>query len=180
MSEQFDKEKQEYINALQKDYRYSISKFDTQSLTIAGGALGIALTFIKDIAPLKQSIFNGLFYLSLIAFVITIMLGFIAHYYSGKILLKTIKLAEEDKLHEFKEDKFIPIYNFSVLIFLTLGLVSLITYCILNIEKVKKSEIKVAEVIEGKHIPDTVSKKNSNVKNFIYTDSVNNKTIKLK
>src|SRR5690606_6793988 len=119
---------EEFKRELYKDLNYSTSKFDTQSLTIAGGALGISLTFIKEIVPFNESQYTFLFYGALICFVFTIFLGFIAHYWSSHLIRKAISLAEDGKFSEIKPSRLISIANFLVLLSISIGLILLITY----------------------------------------------------
>jgi hypothetical protein len=111
-------EKDKYLKDLFEDLKYSISKFDDQSLLISSGALGLSLTFIKDIVPFQDSKFIFLFYCSLFLFIISMALGFIGHYISARQISNTIKLVTEEKYREIKTDKLIPQINFFIFIFL--------------------------------------------------------------
>jgi hypothetical protein len=79
--------KNKYLDDLHSDYRYSIDKTDYHALYISSGALAISLTFLKDIVPFKDAIWLFLFYIALIMFVLTILLGFLAHYLSSQLIL---------------------------------------------------------------------------------------------
>jgi hypothetical protein len=177
-------DKDQYIKDLNEDLKYSVSKFDTETLTIGGGALGLSLTFVKDIVPFNQSVWIILFYFSLGIFILSISLGFIGHYISMKQISRSIKLVSEEKYSELTSDQWIPKINLFVAITITIGILMLVTYCVINIEhqrqiniepnRIKKLEIKnktqngVEFLIEGE------------LKNFNYKDSTENSSIKIK
>jgi hypothetical protein len=177
-------DKDKYLKDLFEDLKYSVSKFDTQALTIGGGALGLSLTFIKEIVPFDQSIYIILFYFSLGLFILSISLGFIGHYISIKQISTSIETVSQEKYSELKSDKWIPKINLIVALTITLGILMLVIYCVINIEYQRningnfeqnknielKKELKngAAILIEG------------DLKNFLYTDTTENTTIKIK
>ena len=61
--------KKEYLKDLYEDYKYSIEKFDTQHLYLSSEALGISLTFLKDLLPLGKVIHLWLFIVAIWIFV---------------------------------------------------------------------------------------------------------------
>ena len=127
--------KNKYIKQLIHDYEYSITKFDSQTLMISGGALGFSLTFISDIVTFQEAICIILLYLALGCFIFTIFIGFIGHYYSMQNISKSIDLAKEEKYDEIKPDIITPRINRTVLITLCLGMLLMVSYCIVNIER---------------------------------------------
>ncbi len=147
----FSEENKEHLDNAWKDYSYAIKKFDEQSLFISSGALALSLTFIKDIVPLKESSYIAFFYISIILFLLTIVLGFLSHVVSSdtnmtvyKMLLERKEIKEDDKVAIDKIDKKINNFQFStsktisrmnqVLTYsLIFGLISLVFYCIINI-----------------------------------------------
>lgn len=135
-------DKDKYLKDLFEDLKYSVSKFDTQALTIGGGALGISLTFIKEIVPFDQSLYIILFYFALVLFIISIALGFIGHYISIKQISKSLELVSKDKYSDLKSDKWIPRINFIVATTITTGILMLVIYCIINIEHQRRIDTK--------------------------------------
>ena len=78
LTEEQKNDLKEFLETLKKDYRYNIELFDKQSVYIAGGALAISLTFIRDIVPLNMSIFLLLYYVSISFFALSILLSFLS------------------------------------------------------------------------------------------------------
>jgi hypothetical protein len=163
-------EKDKYLKDLFEDLKYSISKFDEQSLLISSGALGLSLTFIKDIVPLQDSKFIWLFYSALFFFVISMGLGFIGHYISARQISNTINLVIEGKYAEIKADKLIPKINFFIFAFLIVGIFVLVSYCVINIEIAKNKKIK-----DSSESINLITK----TENHIDNDSINSKKVKL-
>lgn len=135
-SKEFDKKK-EFIDKLREDYKYGINKFDTQALYLSGGALALGLTLAKDIVPLKDAICIYIYYLSLILFALTIVIGFYGHYKSSQLILDYIKKIENDDFSRVNHNIILVINKF-VIILLILGILSLISYTIINIENITK------------------------------------------
>lgn len=132
----------EYLHQLEQDYQYSISKFDNQVLIISSGALGLSLTFIKDIVPIKQAIGIWIYCIALILFIITIALSFYTHWKSAKIIDEQIilvkdHLANKKPLANHNEDKLkyniINKKNKQMMWTLVAGLTSICLFVILNI-----------------------------------------------
>jgi hypothetical protein len=170
----------DYIRDLFDDLKYSVSKFDAQALAISGGALGISLTFIKDIVPFEKSSYIGFFYCALILFVLSIIIGFFGHYHSLKIISKSLKLASQNRHTEIKEDKVIPRINLFLITSLILGIIFLVAYCIINIQISKKnnskSDVKIL-TIETHPKTGATLKIDAKVEKFNYLDTVNNSTL---
>jgi hypothetical protein len=177
-------DKDKYLKDLFEDLKYSVSKFDTQALTIGGGALGLSLTFIKEIVPFDQSICIILFYFSLGLFISSISLGFIGHYISIKQISKSIEIVSQEKYSDLKTDKWIPRINLIVATTITAGILMLVIYCVINIEYQRKIDTK-SELNKNLEI----KKKTQNgveiliedeLKNFQYQDTTENTIIKIK
>ncbi len=130
--------KNKYIQQLIHDYEYSLSKFDSQTLVISGGALGFSLTFISDIVVFQEAIYLILLYIALGCFILAIFIGFTGHYFSMQNISKSIDLATEEKYDEIKPDLITPKINCTVLITLSLGILLMVSYCIVNIENQRK------------------------------------------
>lgn len=146
MTDNKEKIKQEYLSELYNDYRYSIEKFDSQSLYIGSGALALSLTFIKDIVPIEFIKLESLYYVSVFLFVISILLGFIAHIISAKLIKKRIS---EISLNNFKipEDKIIPRLNKFVAGILIAGIFFLSVFSLYNFSEYQtfKKKQKMSE-----------------------------------
>jgi len=154
-----EKIKQDYLNDLYNDYRYSIEKFDSQSLYIGSGPLAISLTFIKDIVPIEYIKLDCFYYLSIIFFVCNILLGFIAHSMSAKLINKRI---EEVKKKNFNlpDDKTIPKINKWITGILVSGIISLSVFATYNFSQYQiiKKQIKMSEEKEKKENLNEISK----------------------
>ena len=177
-------DKDKYLKDLFEDLKYSVSKFDTQALTIGGGALGLSLTFIKEIVPFDQSICVILFYFSLGLFILSISLGFIGHYISIKQISKSLELVSEEKYSELKSDKWIPRINLIVATTITAGIIMLVTYCVINIEHQRKIDTK-SELNKNLEIKKETQNGveiliEGELTNFHYKDTTENTIIKIK
>jgi len=124
--------KQKYLESLLKDFRYSIDRFDNQSLYIAGGALGLSISFLDLFISISTSSATFLYVISVILFVITIGLGFSSHYISAMKINTRIENVKNNRF-DFKQDKVIPALNLLILGSLILGLISLVVFCIVNL-----------------------------------------------
>jgi hypothetical protein len=85
-----DKEKEEIKEVLFHDLRYSVTNFDTLTITIGGGGLGVCLTFIDDIVPLKDAIGILFFYSAVALLTLGIVLSFIGHVWNIGFLYKEL------------------------------------------------------------------------------------------
>lgn len=139
--------KEEYKKDLLEDLRYSVSKFDTQVLTIASGAIAISLTFIKDIVPIKYAVSEWLFLLALLCFIICLTLGFISHYLSIKKIAETIDKVDENRINEITSEKWIPKINLSMVIILPVGILLLTSYSLINMQHYKEVSSKPKKTI---------------------------------
>ncbi|KFD40297.1 hypothetical protein AT05_01435 [Schleiferia thermophila str. Yellowstone] len=173
-------DKDNYIKDLYEDLKYSVSKFDSQALAISGGALGISLTFIKEIVPFENSVYTSLFYIALGLFIFTLTIGFVGHYLSSKQILDSIEKVSNEEYGELKSDKWIPRLNMTIVIALPLGIVFLVTYCIINIETLKRT--KTDNPMTQKVIIDKGTQNGEHIliegelKTFQFTDTTNTKT----
>ena len=132
--------KKEYLNQLTQDLKYSISKFDSQSLYLSSGALGLSLAFIKDLVPFAEAKYNWVFLMSLWLFVLAIVIGFIGHLISSSQIMKRMKLVDEDRYEEIKDDNLIPRLNLTLITIIILGIFSLVTFVSINITNMGKSD----------------------------------------
>lgn len=142
--------KKEYLKNLNQDYRYSISKMDSQALFLSSGALGLSLAFIKDLVPINEAESKWIFLVSLWLFVIAIVLGLIGHQISSGRLAKRIQLVQDDRYDEIKEDKLIPRFNICLISIIILGIFSLVIFVSINVDNMSKKKI----TLESTQMPD--------------------------
>lgn len=135
-------DKDKYLKDLFEDLKYSVSKFDSQTLAISGGALVFSLTFIKNIVPFSDAIHIWLLYISLALFIFTILFGLFGHYLSIRQISNSIDSVSEEKYDELKPDKWIPKINASLIISIALGIILMILYCVINIENQRTKTFK--------------------------------------
>jgi hypothetical protein len=177
-------DKDNYIKDLFEDLKYSVTKFDSQTLAISGGALGFSLTFIKDIVPFSEAIHIWLLYISLVLFIYTIGFGLLGHYLSIRQISNSIETVSKEKYEELKQDKWIPKINASLIISISLGIIFMILYCIINIENQRtKDETKATIKQNIKIIQESESgnlKIEGVLKSFSLSDSVINKKTEIK
>jgi hypothetical protein len=183
-------DKENYIKTLDEGLKYSISKFDGQTLAISGGALGLSLSFIKDIVPFESSIYNIVLYAAQFLFTYAITIGFISHYLSLRGSIRAIAHAEADKFSEIvtennKANTWINRCNTSIVIALPLGIFLLVTYCLINIENargVKTATKKATEIHIQKDLGNgTTFSIEGDLKAFKFNDSTkDNTSIKIK
>ena len=57
-------DRKELREAYLSNLRYGVSQFDSLTLSIAGGALAISITFIDEIVPIKSSICIWILFMS--------------------------------------------------------------------------------------------------------------------
>jgi len=135
--------KQEYIKDLYTDFRYGIEKFDTQALYLSSGALAISLTFLKDIVPINEAVWLILYYIALVLFGLTILIGFVAHYISSRQIMARIKKVEQNDFNVHDND-WINIINKTIIVILVLGIGLLIAFTMINmnVANKKKSNLK--------------------------------------
>jgi hypothetical protein len=178
-----------FINALNEDLRYSVSKFDGQTLAISGGALGISLTFIKDFVPFDKSIYPGLFLFAQLLFTVVITVGFVSHYWSMRGTIRSIEKADNRKYDEIlsdnkRDNKLINRFNGFIATALPIGILLLVLYCFININHSKGSDGNDAgqKIIINKPLENGGSLKiEGELKGFQYSDTTENSTtIKIK
>jgi len=128
-----DNIKQQYLKELYQDYKYSINKFDSQTLFLSSGALGISLVFLKDLVPLGEVIYLWIYILAIWIFVFNILLGLWTHFRSSNLITKRIKLVDEDRFNEIKEDNSIHKFNKALIALLFSGIFFLVLFVTINL-----------------------------------------------
>lgn len=123
-----------YLDQLNKSYLESSSQFDKQILYFASGALGLSFAFIKDIVKLNEATNKGILVIAWSFFILVILLGIISHYTSLKAVNKKIQHFNlEDDGWSQKLNSITKWLNFSMIVILSLGLISLTIFIAINI-----------------------------------------------
>jgi hypothetical protein len=138
MSEGREQIKETYLKDLYEDFRYSIEKFDSQSLYISSGSLGLSLTFITAVLPIADLQHFWLFYIGIALFVFVIAIGFLSHLRSSKLIAKQIDLVSRHK--PLQNDTSIQKLNKVIAGSLVLGIICITFFITLNISNMSKRE----------------------------------------
>ncbi|VXB82258.1 hypothetical protein [Maribacter litoralis] len=129
-----------------KEYRLSVlvqksksdDDFEKYITFIASGALGLTITFIDNINPLKESIVIWVIALGWVLLALTLFINLLSHYLSSKYNEKTIQDIDDEIKYEIllnnieDRNRIISQLNLLSIIFLGLGIVSILTYTIIN------------------------------------------------
>lgn len=177
-------EKEKYLKDLFESLKYSVSKFDSQTLAISGSALGFSLTFIKDIVPFSEAIHIWILYISIALFIFTISLGLLGHYLSIRQISSSIKSVSKGRYGDLKPDKWIPKINASIIISISLGIILMIFYCVINIEnqrnKTQKKALTEQSIQIIKITDGGILKIEGDLNSFSLIDTSNNKDTNIK
>lgn len=168
--------KREYIKDLYTDFRYGIEKFDTQALYLSSGALAISLTFLKDIVPINEAVCLILYYIALILFGLTILIGFVAHYISSRQIMARIKKIEQNDFN-VQDNDWISLINKTIIATLVIGIGLLITFTMINMNVAnnKTDRQKINNILIEKSLNDSISIQiKGEVKDCIYIDTCKN------
>lgn len=129
-----------------KEYRLSILEqksksdddFERYITFIASGSLGLTITFIDKISPLEESIAVWVIAIGWILLAFTLFINLISHFLSSKYNEKTIQDIDDEITYEIlikridNRNKIISRLNLSSIILLGLGIISILTYTIIN------------------------------------------------
>lgn len=129
-----------------KEYRLSVlvqksksdDDFEKYITFIASGALGLTITFIDNISPLKESIVIWVIALGWVLLALTLFINLLSHYLSSKYNEKTVQDIDDEIKYEIvlnnieDRNRIISQLNLLSIIFLGLGIVSILTYTIIN------------------------------------------------
>lgn len=168
--------KREYIKDLYTDFRYGVEKFDTQALYLSSGALAISLTFLKDIVPINEAVCLILYYISLILFALTILIGFVAHYISSRQIMARIKKIEQNDFN-VRDNDWISLINITIIATLVIGIGLLITFTMINMNVAnnKKNKSQTNNILIEKSLNDSTSIQiKGEIKDCIYIDTCKN------
>lgn len=94
-----DTELQKYRDVLvEADHQASLN-YDKAVMTLSGGALGISVTFLKDIVPMPIATTKILLFVSWIAFAISLASILISYLFSMESLRKTIRQVDDGTIY---------------------------------------------------------------------------------
>jgi len=139
--EKSEKEKQEW-----KEYRLSILEqksksdddFEKYITLIASGALGLTLTFIDKISPLKESVAVWVIAIGWILLALTLFINLVSHFLSSKFNEKTIQDIDDKINYDIlieridNRNKIISNLNLISIILLGLGIIKILIFTIIN------------------------------------------------
>lgn len=123
-----------YYEQLSKVFFESSIQFDKQILFISSGALGLSFTFIQDIVDLETADNKWLLITAWILFIAVIFLSLISHYISIQAINKRIENIE--KVNDSNSEalnKIVKFLNRIMILFIMLGLITLISFVFDNI-----------------------------------------------
>src|SRR5260370_30305412 len=128
----------------------STENFDKSILTLSSGALGLSLSFIKDIVPLGHAAWRLLLYLSWGFFGLCILLTVLSYQLGIRAQQEHLKnlpkyyLENDDKAAKQKSWFWRAVEAFSLVSagFFAVGLIFTVVFCIKNLEGSRMSEIK--------------------------------------
>jgi len=129
-----------------KEYRLSILEqksksdddFEKYITFIASGALGLTLTFIDKISPLKESIAIWVIVFGWVLLALTLFINLLSHFLSSRYNEKTVQDIDDeleyDKLIKRIDDrnKIISCLNLSSIVLLGLGIISILIFTTIN------------------------------------------------
>jgi len=123
-----------YYEQLSKAFFESSIQFDKQILFISSGALGLSFTFIQDIVDLETADNKWLLITAWILFIAVIFSSLISHYISIQAINKRIENIE--KVNDSNSEalnKIVKFLNRIMILFIMLGLITLISFVFDNI-----------------------------------------------
>lgn len=94
-----DKELQKYRDVLVEADHLASLNYDKAVMTLSGGALGISITFLKDIVPMPLATTKILLYISWIAFAISLASILTSYLFSMASLRKAIRQVDDGTIY---------------------------------------------------------------------------------
>ncbi|MCA0131756.1 hypothetical protein [Winogradskyella alexanderae] len=128
----------EYRKSVLEEKRKSDDDFEKYITFIASGALGLTITFIDKISPLRESIVIWVIALGWALLAFTLFINLLSHFLSSKYNEQTIQDIDDEigytKLicRIDKRNRIISRLNLSSIILLGLGIISILIYTIVN------------------------------------------------
>jgi hypothetical protein len=132
-----------------EDMQSSSDDFDKYILTLSSGALGLSLTFIKEIVPLGNAAWRYLLYSSWGCFGLCILLTIVS--YQIGILAQKVQLQKLPKYYSDGDETALEKGGYWITVerlgwiccaLFTAGLICTVFFCISNMEGVRMSELK--------------------------------------
>jgi len=129
-----------------KNYRLSLLEqksksdddFEKYITFISSGALGLTVTFIDKISPLKTSIAICFIAVGWVLLAFTLLINLLSHFLSSRYNEKTIQDIDDGLDYEIiidgidKRNKIISLLNLISIILLGFGIISILTFIIIN------------------------------------------------
>lgn len=129
-----------------KEYRLSILEqkkrsdddFEKYITFISSGALGLTITFINKISPLQDSVAIWLIASGWILLTFTLLINLLSHFLSSRYNEKTVQNIDDEIEYDLlveginKRNKIISSLNLISIILLMVGIISILTYIIIN------------------------------------------------
>lgn len=137
-SEKEKEEWKEYRLSVLEEKRKSDDDFEKYITFIASGALGLTITFIDKISPLKESIVVWVIALGWVLLAFTLFINLLSHFLSSKYNEQTIQDIDDETEYDVlinridSRNKTISCLNLSSIILLGLGIISILIYTIVN------------------------------------------------
>ena len=128
----------EYRKSLLEQKSKSDDDFEKYITFIASGALGLTLTFMENISPLKSAIHKWLIAVGWVLLAITLLLNLFSHFLSSRYTAKSIDEIDDeinyDELRENlnKRNKIIECLNISSILALFIGIIFILIFVIIN------------------------------------------------
>tara|TARA_R110001583_G_scaffold125603_1_gene277153 strand:+ start:5828 stop:6262 length:435 start_codon:yes stop_codon:yes gene_type:complete len=128
----------EYRLSLLEEKGKSDDDFEKYITFIASGSLGLTLTFIDKISPLKESIFIWVIVLGWFSLAATLFVNLLSHYISSANNTKAIQDIDDDLNYEElvdnidKRNKFVSRLNIISIISLGFGITCILIFTTIN------------------------------------------------
>ena len=128
----------EYRKSLLEQKSKSDDDFEKYITFIASGALGLTLTFMENISPLKCAVHKWLVATGWVLLALTLLLNLLSHFLSSRFTSKSIdEIDDEIKYDELRENldkrnKIIDRFNISSILSLFLGIIGILLFVIIN------------------------------------------------
>ncbi len=128
----------EYRLSLLEEKGKSDDDFEKYITFIASGGLGLTLTFIDNISPLKESICVWVIVLGWFSLAATLFVNLLSHYISSANNTKTIQDIDDDLSYENilsnidRRNKLVSRLNLSSIIALGLGILCILIFTSIN------------------------------------------------
>lgn len=129
---------QEYRNAVCENQTKSQDDFEKYINLIASGGLGLTITFIDKIVPIKDAICIWIITLGWILLAITLLTNLLSHHISAKFSAKVIQNIDDENYESIfnnseQNNKIINRYNNTSIYSLFGGIIAIILFVTINI-----------------------------------------------